>query len=1277
MLSYSLLITNTGNVALTNLAVADPNAVLGACSTVAIGGTLNPGQSTTCPATHAVVQADINAGSYTNTATATGTFNNTPTTSAPSSVTSTATQSPAITIAKTTTTPTYSAVGNVLSYSLLITNTGNVPLTNLAVADPNAVLGACAAVAIGGTLNPGQSTTCPASHAVVQADINAGSYTNTATATGTFNNTPTTSAPSSVTSTATQSPAITIAKTTTTPTYSAVGNVLSYSLLITNTGNVALTNLAVADPNAVLGVCSAVAIGGTLNPGQSTTCPATHAVVQADIDAGSYINTATATGTFNNTPITSAPSSVTSTATQTPAITIAKTTTTPTYSAVGNVLSYSLLITNTGNVALTNLAVADPNAVLGACAAVAIGGTLNPGQSTTCPATHAVVQADIDAGSYINTATATGTFNNTPITSAPSSVTSTATQSPAITIAKTTTTPTYSAVGNVLSYSLLITNTGNVPLTNLAVADPNAVLGACAAVAIGGTLNPGQSTTCPATHAVVQADINAGSYTNTATATGTFNNTPITSAPSSVTSTATQSPAITIAKTTTTPTYSAVGNVLSYSLLITNTGNVPLTNLAVADPNAVLGACAAVAIGGTLNPGQSTTCPATHAVVQADINAGSYTNTATATGTFNNAPVTSAPSSVTSQLITATVSIVKNTIGGNGSFTFTGSGIQSFTQTISTSGGTGSAGPITINAGQLTITEAAAVGFDLTSISCSGGAPSVNLATRSVALTLAAGNNISCTFTNTRQSGSILVKKVTIGGDGSFSFNITGPNTNQSFQLANGGQQTLSNLPTGQYAITETSLPNGWTLQSASCGQGTKQNNTVTVTLAPNATLTCTFTNFKEKDDRMDEVTRAFIYRRVDNLLTHGPDRARMLRRLEGQTEQGFSQGFSNDPSAGPSRFASRGMETMRLGQLGTLGQQPALAEFGALQAPLGQGDYWELYGQPADTGQSGAMNMLGASTNFVNRFKFSTSLAELSASAQAMEEKRTQQKLQDGGFGFQGHPYARAPNTMRPGLDLWMEGHLSVYEDSTGGLTRDGRFGIVYLGADYPLSTRVLFGVLAQFDWTKEKIKDPALAGHIGGDGWMAGPYIGVKLGPNLLFDARIAWGTSHNDVTLTDAAAGTRTGNFDTTRWLSTATLTGNYNHGAWRLSPQAGLAYGNEQHDAFTNSLGQAVSGNNISIGRFTLGSEVGYRILLHDGSLLEPHIGVTGIWNFHSDDLVIDGVLVTPNRTRAKLEGGVILRSPGGPSVRAAVAYDGIGDSDLSAFTGKVWLNLPFN
>ena len=70
--------------------------------------------------------------------------------------------------------------------------------------------------------------------------------------------------------------------------------------------------------------------------------------------------------------------------------------------------------------------------------------------------------------------------------------------------------------------------------------------------------------------------------------------------------------------------------------------------------------------------------------------------------------------------------------------------------------------------------------------------------------------------------------------------------------------------------------------------------------------------------------------------------------------------------------------------------------------------------------------------------------------------------------------------------------------------------------------------------------------------------------------------------------------------------------------------------------------------LLIGRFTLGSEVGYGIRLRDGTFVEPHIGLTGILNFHSDDLVINGVLVTPNGTRAKVDAGVLIKSPSGAS-----------------------------
>ena len=51
----------------------------------------------------------------------------------------------------------------------------------------------------------------------------------------------------------------------------------------------------------------------------------------------------------------------------------------------------------------------------------------------------------------------------------------------------------------------------------------------------------------------------------------------------SVTVTATQSPALTIDKTTTTATYSAVNDPIDYSYLVTNSGNVTLYNLSVVD----------------------------------------------------------------------------------------------------------------------------------------------------------------------------------------------------------------------------------------------------------------------------------------------------------------------------------------------------------------------------------------------------------------------------------------------------------------------------------------------------------------------------------------------------------------------------------------------------------------------------------------------------------------------------------------------------------------------
>src|SRR6185295_15360873 len=58
---------------------------------------------------------------------------------------------------------------------------------------------------------------------------------------------------------------------------------------ITNTGNVTLHDVALSDAS-VSESCGA--FDGTLDPGETVQCTATHGLTQADIDAGQVVNTA-------------------------------------------------------------------------------------------------------------------------------------------------------------------------------------------------------------------------------------------------------------------------------------------------------------------------------------------------------------------------------------------------------------------------------------------------------------------------------------------------------------------------------------------------------------------------------------------------------------------------------------------------------------------------------------------------------------------------------------------------------------------------------------------------------------------------------------------------------------------------------------------------------------------------------------------------------------------------------------------------------------------------
>ena len=203
-------------------------------------------------------------------------------------------------IVKTASPQTYNTVNQVISYSYLVTNNGSVTLAGpFTVSDDKATDESCPATA---SLAPGASITCTASYKITQADLDAGSVTNIAFAAGGGATSPT----DTETVTAVQSRSLTLVKTATPATYDAVGDVISYSYLVTNNGNVRLAGpVTVTDDKATVTCPNVNTVGnldGYLDPGESITCAASYSITQADLNNGSVTNTAKASvgGTDSN-----------------------------------------------------------------------------------------------------------------------------------------------------------------------------------------------------------------------------------------------------------------------------------------------------------------------------------------------------------------------------------------------------------------------------------------------------------------------------------------------------------------------------------------------------------------------------------------------------------------------------------------------------------------------------------------------------------------------------------------------------------------------------------------------------------------------------------------------------------------------------------------------------------------------------------------------------------------------------------------------------------------
>ncbi len=666
---------------------------------------LDPGKSTVFTGPYVLKQTDIDAGTVHNIATATAQDIGGLTISHVATFDLPLPQAPAVGVVKAgtlvTALPGQPKAGDKITYKFSVTNLGNVTLNPATVAD------ATPGVTVSGTqianLAPGvtDSTSYTASYTLTQADVDAGTFQNQATATAKPPLTSAITAQSDPLDPKLHSP--TVVALASKPAIGLVKSVSSiedvngngrndagdkvhYLFTVYNLGNVTLHGITVVDKLGVPVVISGSPVVAPLAPG-ATDASATgiYVLTQADVDAGFVSNSATANGMAPDNTVVShdsdptVPTGNASTVqplTQVPQVALFKKQSlwkdlnNDGLVDAGDELDYGFTVQNTGNVTLTNAKVTDLLAGV-VLSGPSSGITLAPNalDSSSYTATYIIQPADETAAIVKNRARVDATqvgnvlSNSGDQTSSTPGTTDTVVQ-PAPKIGVVVLAPSYVDTnadgvvdaGDTLSYVVQVKNTGLVTLMGVTLVDANsnALLvpsgGPIASLSSGAT----DTTTFTATHIITAADLTLGLYNAQAKVSATANTSAgiktindLSDPSSFMQDLPTPFLMAATARIATLKTFShyedSVGTTIAapfagatavYSVTVKNSGNVSLDTVTVAEKVGFNGTISgttpfALAVGATDN----THFSAKHLLTDAEMLAGHFDNQLVATGT--------------------------------------------------------------------------------------------------------------------------------------------------------------------------------------------------------------------------------------------------------------------------------------------------------------------------------------------------------------------------------------------------------------------------------------------------------------------------------------------------------------------------------------------------------------------------------------------------------------------------------------------------------------------
>ena len=487
-ITYTITVTNTGNTILKDLTVRDD--MLGidkVISEIKINGT------NVISKKYTVTQDDIDKG---------GVIKNIVTVGDKETERDVdVEQNPGYTAVKTADKEKVTTAGEVITYTITVTNTGNTTLKDIAVKDDMAGIDTKI-----DTIEVGKSASVTGTYTVKQSDIDKGGKIHNVATVG--DKSPEKDVPVE------QNPGYTAVKTADKEKVTTAGEVITYTITVTNTGNTTLKDIAVKDDMA--GIDTKI---DTIEVGKSASVTGTYTVTQADIDKGGKIHNVATAG--DKSPEKDVPVE------QNSSYTAVKTADKEKVTAAGEIITYTITVTNTGNTTLTDIAVKDDMAGIDTKI-----DTIEVGKSASVTGTYTVKQEDIDKGGKIHNVATVG--DKSPERDVEVE------QNPCILVNKDATAvkakdaegftditeTTKVRPDDVIEYTIVVTNTGNTTLEDIKITDSLNVKYDDKDVNAGNTvytiesLEPGKYVEIKVYYTVTAEDVKTeGTINNVATAT--------------------------------------------------------------------------------------------------------------------------------------------------------------------------------------------------------------------------------------------------------------------------------------------------------------------------------------------------------------------------------------------------------------------------------------------------------------------------------------------------------------------------------------------------------------------------------------------------------------------------------------------------------------------------------------------------------------------------------------------------------------------------------------